>query len=460
MQKFSDKYINEWEILTKSIIGFEFEFYTERSYYKLLELLNRELSPVVVYGYKKYHSDMKPTELKWKIEPDLSGGPEMCELITGPLNYINARLYLLKILGLLQKYITTDEKCSLHINISFDKNKTDNTIDKVNPLKIILNINEETVYKFFPERENNFYAMSVKNIIPYKDFDFIGSGVNIIENNIEIPDSRYYGININTIRDGRLEFRYIGDVDYHKKTKEILELMDYFILLSWNSITEKINDDDRKILIEYLNKNINNFKKFKNIENFISEFPTIRLEIDKDDSLLIVKSYYGSFYDKLYDLIMNTYNLGNCIINFDTNTKMLEVVDADFKAIIDINGIKFINCSINTGRYEDCEFITCNIKNAHINKSVIKDSDIFNCKLEHTDVDETSIIRDSYFYGGLLNGEITGDSVFRSGKVGEYGIISKSVKIISDVDNYFGIRYGEIDKEKPIPKGEKSFKKF
>jgi len=98
MEKFSNKYIEQFDILKKAIIGFEFEFYAERSYYKLLELLNRELEPINVWGRRKYHSDLEPDSKNFKIEPDLSGGPNMIELITGPMPYHNAKLILLKIL--------------------------------------------------------------------------------------------------------------------------------------------------------------------------------------------------------------------------------------------------------------------------------------------------------------------------------------------------------------------------
>lgn len=442
MQKFTDKYINNWKILTKSIIGFEFEFFTERSYYKLLEILNRELYPIKVHGFRKYHSKMKVDNNNFKIEPDLSGGYDMIELITGPMHYNNAKLILLKILNFLKKYANTNEKSSLHINISFDDQSKN--IQKVNLLKIILNVDEDIIYDKFPERKNNFYAMSVKNIIPFKDFDFIGSASNIIENNIELPDTKYRGINLNKVKDGRIEFRYIGGNNYHLKSKDILELLDYFIILTWNSINEPINNDDRKKLLNYLSKNINNFKKFKKIENFISEFPSIQLEIDKNSSIVMLKSYYGYFFDDLYELIINVYNLSDCIINYDSTNKKLEIIDADIKAILDVKFIKFINCNITSGRFIDCNFEDCEIKNNHLHKCNIKNSEIYNSKLENCIADQSTIITDSYFYGGLLDGIMT-SGVFRSGKIGNYGTLEKNVKIITDNDNYFGISYDNID---------------
>ena len=189
MKKFSSKYINYYNILKYAVIGFEFEFYTKKPYYKLLELLNRELAPIKTWGKRKYHSEMKTDAENFKIEPDLSGGVDLVELITGPLPYVEAKVILFKILKLLQDNAYTDEKCSIHINISFDK-KSGRELNELNPLKLILDIDEDLVYKFFPNRKNNFYAKSVKKLIPFKDYKFSTDAMNLIISNIELPNKQ------------------------------------------------------------------------------------------------------------------------------------------------------------------------------------------------------------------------------------------------------------------------------
>lgn len=436
MDKFTNKYIGSYDILKKAIIGFEFEFYTDRSYYKLLELLNRELDPIKVHGRRKYHSDLEVDEYNFKIEPDLSGGPNMCELITGPMPYHNAKLILLKICKILQIYAKTDEKTSLHVNISFDKNLTDKTLDQINKLKVILNVDEDIVYKFFPTRKNNFYAKSVKRLIPFKGYDYVNDAINILINNIQLPDTKYYGINIKEVFNGRLEFRYIGDKDYQFKTKEILELTDYFVSLTWNSIKTELNVDDINKLRKILQDNINNFKNFITLENFVSEFPTIQIEIDKNDNFIIVKSYYSNIYSKIYDIIKNIYNLNNCIINWDTEKKILEIVDASFKTIFDLKSINIIDCNVNNGTYNDCTLINTDIKNAHIHNCTLISCQIYNCKLENCYTDQFSSLENCYFYGGNMNSDFI-SGVFRSGKVGEFGKLGDDVKIVTDMDSYF-----------------------
>jgi hypothetical protein len=134
---------------------------------------------------------MKPDAENFKIEPDLSGGVDLVELITGPLPYVEAKIILLKILKLMQDNTHTDEKCSIHINISFDK-KSGKELYQLNPLKLILDMDEKLVYKFFPNRENNFYAKSIKKLIPFKDYKFSTDAMKLVTSNIELPDTCKY----------------------------------------------------------------------------------------------------------------------------------------------------------------------------------------------------------------------------------------------------------------------------
>ena len=111
MKKYSDKFLNQSSKLKNAVIGFEFEFYMkDLSYYKTLELLNQELKPVKVWGFRQYHSDFTPDSQNFKIEPDLSGGSNMVELITGPMQYTDAKFYLIKILKFIQSFKNLNNK--------------------------------------------------------------------------------------------------------------------------------------------------------------------------------------------------------------------------------------------------------------------------------------------------------------------------------------------------------------
>ena len=121
MKKYSDKFLNQSNKLKLAKVGFEFEFYMkDLSFYKTLEILNDDLKPVKVWGFRQYHSDFTPDSENFKIEPDLSGGSNMVELVTGPLSFYDAKYYLIKIIKFIQNYGYTNEKCSIHFNISFE----------------------------------------------------------------------------------------------------------------------------------------------------------------------------------------------------------------------------------------------------------------------------------------------------------------------------------------------------
>ena len=438
MDKYTDKYINKFDILKYAIIGFEFEFYCDRPYHKLLELFNRELSPAKVSGYRVYHSSFDPTAEHWKIEPDLSMGYDGIELITGPMHYVDAKIYLLKVLKILQgQQFRTDDKCSVHINLSFDKETSPKILDKLNKLKLILEVDENFVYKYFPERENNFYAKSVKRLIPFKSYDFSSNAAEILVNSLELPNTKYYGINVLNVYDGRLEFRYIGSEGYEKRTYEILDLMDYFIELTWNCIDEPLTEENMEELEDYLSENINQFKSFTKLDNFIAEFPSINLQVDMNPDLIILRTYYEQIYEQLYDIITNIYNLNNCIINYNTENQKIEIVDANFKTIFDIQNIDIIDSNVDGGSFSNCHFVNCEIKNVHMANCTIIACSVYNSKVESCKIVEGSILEDCYVFNCLLDAQMK-SGVFRSGKLGEQGEIGKDVKIVTSANNYFG----------------------
>ena len=209
MKKYSEEFINNSDVLKTAIIGFEFEFFIkELSFYKTLELLNNCLKPVEVHGFRQYHPNFKPTADKFCLTPDLSGGSNMIEIITGPLPYFEAKYYLVKILKFIQEYGYTNEKASVHFNISFE----DKELKDLNILKLIINTDEDEIYKIFPNRKNNVYAKSIKKVIPYKEYDFNNIPIDVVKNNLRLPNDKYYGINFLHIdnddkENQRLEYR-------------------------------------------------------------------------------------------------------------------------------------------------------------------------------------------------------------------------------------------------------------
>ena len=447
MKKYSEKFIHEYDKLKNSRIGFEMEFYMrDLSFYKTLEMLNIDLSPVKVHGLRQYHSDFVTDSSNFKIEPDLSGGSNMVELITGPLDYVEAKYYLLKILKFIQKYGYTNEKSSIHFNVSFtgDKNLND-----LNVLKLILNTDEDEIYRFYPSRKNNMYAKSIKNIIPYKEYDFFNVSIETVKNSIRIPDEKYFGINFLNINNDkesqRLEYRYLGGKDYEQKVGDIIYFLDRFILDVYNSIDVGFNQSDADQLESYLEINIEKFRSFSKYDNFIVEFPKIQIQVDQNQVYELVNSYFSRIYPKIWDLVDSDGSIQNCIINYVTQTQTIEIVDLTLKSNLLLKNYDFINCTIDGGIFQECNFYGCESSNSQISKSRIDNSEISKSKILDCTV-ESSVLDDCYFMGGHLNSDMIG-GVYRSGELGPNSSLSPETKIVNDYSNFFDTRM-EDDKSK------------
>lgn len=445
MEKYSDKFLNQSEKLKNSIIGVEFEFYMkDLSFYKTLEILNDELSPVKVWGMREYHSDIKTDSNNFKLEPDISGGANLCELITGPLNFYDAKFYLIKIIKFIQKYGYTNDKCSVHFNISFNGDKN---LNDLNILKLILNTDEDEIYRYYPSRKDNVYAKSIKKIIPFKEYDFFNIPISVVKNNIKLPNDKYYGINflhINNDKESqRLEFRYIGGKDYEKNLGQIIYFMEKFVISTYKSIDSLFDSEDSSKLEDFLQQNILNFKNLSKYDNFIVDYPTIQLQIDQRSDYDIVSTFYDKIYNRIYNIVESTNDLKECIINYVIDKQTIEVLDANFKTSATIKNLDFINCNVE-GIFEDCFFIGTDIRNSQITKSKLQHSDatnskIFNCKVE------ASTLTGCYFAQGYLNGDMEG-GVFRSGELGPYATLDSNVKVVTDTDNFFDTSFEEEDK--------------
>ena len=444
MENFSQSYLNNFGNLKKAVIGFEFEFYSKLPLAKTLEIFNQRLAPIKVHSFKMYHSDFVPDQDNFKIEPDYSGGSDMAELVTGPFEYVNAKLILAKCLKIIDDIGYTNDRSAIQFSLSFyDEFNTAISLNNLNVLKMILNLDEDIIYQHFPERRNNIYAKSIKKVIPFRGYDYAEASANILQNSLNLPNTKYYGVNFGLIPDGRMEFRYMGGVDYQKKINGIISIMDYFTNVAFNCLNTQLDPKDVKQLKGYLDDNIRHYKSYDKYDNFIAQHPSISLQIDQNATYELVAAYYDQIKDTLFDLFTKTQGIREAIVNMDTETKRVELVDAEFKCLGQINNIDFVRCTIKQGDFENCKLYACDVKSSIINLSKVNDTTIKESKVLDTFVDKHSFVQNCYFVGGVIDGEMEG-GVFRSGKVGPNGRVSSTTKMMSP-DNFFNVDFAKTD---------------
>ena len=202
-----NRHSNKDSILNASLIGVEFEFYSnyevEETRNQLKELLGRDIQVET-----KEHSSFQPDEKTFKIEPDMSGGKDLIKLVTGSIQYRNARIMIIRMLEWIRKNGYTTERSSINLNLSFQKDRIDdkNIVSKMNTLKFILEFNEDQIYKLFPDRKDSIHAKSIKWAMPKQESFHFGE-TSISELNFNFPNTEYYGVNFDKKSKNYLEFK-------------------------------------------------------------------------------------------------------------------------------------------------------------------------------------------------------------------------------------------------------------
>ena len=243
--------------LDSSVIGFEFEFYTNLLKGQAAESLGKLIKKKVIVS-EKYHSKIPVDANNFKLEPDYSGGSKMMELITGPLAYNEAMPILIKILNWIDENGWTTDRCAFQFSVSFDKSRRDvkDKIENMDKLKFVLGLDEGFIYSRFGSREKNVYAKSIKKVVPRNRFSILENIQSIDPKMYRVPEDKYYGVNFTKTPQGYIEFRYLGNRDYQKKTKEIREVIDYIILYLYDILSHRIKGytkDDLAVLQKMMN---------------------------------------------------------------------------------------------------------------------------------------------------------------------------------------------------------------
>ena len=431
------------ELLLMFRIGFEWEFFSAKPMKDVAKSLQKAIGkkifiPLVIKEFNKpgvpgVHTEFVPTDTVYKLERDYSGGDKMFELVSGPLPYEEARMQLIKVLNWISENGYTTKKTGIHLNLSLLPMKKELgriSIINMDRLKFCLSFDEKAVYKEFPNRENNTYAKSVKNLIPTNPFVFTENIINVNTGNFKVPSTKYYGVNFLKQPKDYLEFRYLGGADYEKKTNKILNLLDMFCISIYDTLKNpEYTESDIQQLKDILKKHKKILEGYSNFEQFIYNFPDIVLMVDLKGGAEVLKSFWGMIRDALYDLVVNA-NFKKGYLNYDTEAGKFQVKDSILENCNELTGYEIFNSKVE-GIFNQCDFFDCTIENSHLHNckllksnlvtmSKIKDSPIqfsnacVSCYIENKDV--------------LINGKLD-KCIIRHGEPSTLAVLTDTIKV-------------------------------
>ena len=419
-------------VLNASQIGIEFEFYSnlevDETQKALSKLLNRKIRLE-----DKAHSDFQPSAEVFKMEPDMSGGKGLIELVTGAMPYRDARLVIIRMLGWIRENGYTTDRASIHLNMSFNPDFLADKmmISKMNVLKFILEFDEKRVYKYFPNRENSTYAKSIKWVMPKQEAFYYNENL-ISSDNFTFANTKYYGINFEKAQKNYLEFRYIGGKDYEKRQEDILHLAEMFIMSVWRSCFNPRFTPENKIeMRRILKKNEPLMKMLKDHQAVNKHWPKIHILVDLQDNPQVIEVQWNRFKKKVLELLAHG-GLEEGIINYDSDYGSVQVKDGKFKTAYLLDGFEFVNCELS-GNIENSWIYGCDVKGAQILRSnLYQGTEVYDSKVESSFVHGSCTLNNCYVFGrdGIFKGRMNG-GIFREGGVGPHARFDNTEVIVS-----------------------------
>ena len=427
---------NRAEILNASLCGVEFEFYSKLG----LKETTKQLEDLLGRSIKiedKAHSDFEPTDKEFKIEPDMSGGKGLMELVTGAMPYRNARILMIKVLGWIRKNGYTTERSGIHLNISFDKDflEEKNMISRMNTLKFILDFNEKQVYKLFPDRETSVYAKSIKWVMPKVDaFHFNSANTSV--HNYDFPNTKYYGINFEKKLKNYLEFRYLGGKDYENKQESIFYLWEMFIYQMWKSCNNPDFTEENKLeLRRILHKNEPVADSLRDFRNVNKNWSKIEILVDLKDHGETIDMYWDRMKHKVMNLITQG-GMTEGIVNYDSDIGHIQIKVGKFPVCFCLEGYDFIDCDIR-GNIEKSNLFGCKVEGSMLLRcDLYQNTEVKESKIESCYVHGSCNLTNSYVFGrdGVFKGKMTG-GIFREGMMSDNArfedveiVVSKKIK--------------------------------
>ena len=400
-----------------SKIGIEFEFFANEGLDEVKRGLSQALNKQIRIE-EKAHSDFTPSDEVFKLEPDNSGGTGMIEMVTGPLPFVEAKLIIAKTLKWMRENGSTNERCSIHINVAFDGHKlgTPTNVSSLDVGKFVLNFDEDKVYEAFPNRKDSVYAKSIKFIVPLSGMTQ-PSPEKVSWKNYLFVSEKYYGVNFSKIPKNYIEFRYLGGKDYEKKYNTIMDLTEHFVLSLYETLTDPVyNEEDIKKLDAILESHRSVIESYRDYQTFKKNFPKINLMVDLKTYDQIIETFYPKMREKLFDLLTKA-GLTEALINYDADTGKMQIKNAELMKCFEINGVDIVDSKIQ-GNIINCDIFSSELINSSILESnLFGSTDVADSKIEDSYVSKNVICKDSYVFGirGVFSGEMEG-GIFRKGR--------------------------------------------
>lgn len=422
------------EVFNNTLLSLNFEFISSKNPNKILEDLGRAIGKKITLTedndvepiwsnailFKEYNSK-KP---KYNLKLDFQDFPSLNGIITETLNWLNKNAEL-------------NESTLLESKLMFNHKYLDTiyNISNLNKGKLILQINEEEIYKRFPHMKHSPYALSIKNIAPFENLNMENFNINQIDNIFNLPQKDYYAIDFTDQTYGILNFKYIGGKFYAENPKNVQSVLEYYIVETYKVLNTEDYTIEMKKEFKKINEKLISYRKaFFDVNYFLNNYKNIKVSVDLNEDKQVIKTFWQQLRKPLFKLIIEG-NFTKGQFNLDSDIGLYELYKATLVGPR-VRDISLVKCEIS-GLLENCEVWSSKVKNSRVYQSTFNNNNLIeNCVIKNTRVDRSNIINKSYIIneGEVLNCKIN-ESVIKNATLGKNARIDeKSIVIFPNVD--------------------------
>lgn len=422
------------DVYDNAYLDLTYEFFCSKHPSLMTEQLGYMLNAnVVLTNDPRY----QPTPLNSILLKEYNGDKPRYQLKTGGNLYSDMSARNRLILMWINENAELDHFTNLKMGLHFNHGslQTLRSISNMDIGKMVLRINENYIAERFPEFRKNPFSLSIKKIIPQNNFINASSVISNMSGVFQLPIQEYYGIDFTNYTRGILTFNYIGGPNYSAKPDQIQELLEYFVITTYQTLNEEGYTRDEIQEMQRLSADYLKLRSlYYNPDKFLQENKDIKVSCDLNLDPMIVKSKWSFLRDPLFKVMFEAgFKKGK--FNWDSESGSFQIKDAELSGT-KIQGFDLVNCKIQGSIIERSHLWRSNVTGSRIQSStLISENKIEESFLENIRADRGNTISKGYIKndGEILNCKIEESVILRAG-IGKNATLSENCTLIETRD--------------------------
>jgi hypothetical protein len=310
--------------------------------------------------------------------------------------------------------------------LSFDHRNFD-TLTQISDMDIgrfVVKFDEAYVNNRFPGFVNTPCNFSIKKFDPHSHYT-INDNIDLAKRQFKFTTEHYNGVDFGSYNKGRLYFNYIGGDGYFAKGKEIGEVLEYYVIKTYDSINSDTYKPSEIESYRNVARRINNINKYySDPELFSKFFDKIKLTINLSEDIQVIKTHWNIIRDPLFKLIIES-NFNEGRFNYDSDFGRCQIMRAKVSNTT-LDNYDLLICDVKSCVLKECNLMSTDVEDSRLTECTFTSSNkITGCYCAEA---HSSNVNNEFFRCHIDN-----DEVVFEGSAKECVIMNASMTRLTDV---------------------------